>query len=648
MLEPVGPASAPAPALPPRRRIRELPDELISQIAAGEVIDRPAAAVRELVDNALDAGATQITVRLTAGGVRAISVEDDGAGIEPDDLPLALKRHATSKIGNLAELESVATMGFRGEALAAIASIADLAITSRTASAPHAWRLHGRSGELSPAARAQGTTVEVQELFFSTPARRKFLKTDATELAHALEAVRRHALARPDVGFAVWHEGRLCAQWRAGSAAQRLADVLGADFTAASRPLQAERGPLRLQGRVGQPEAARSRGDLQYLFVNGRHVRDRLISHAVRAAYEDQLHGSKQPAYALFMTIAPELVDVNVHPAKAEVRFRDGRALHQAVQHAVQDALAPTRAAGGPGVVGQPVPGDGAVEGAGEGPAHTAAVPAATDPWTEPVQPPAGPLQAWQPSLAWAEPAPTLNERPAPWFPAPRPAAGSGLAAWQALRGDPSSPPAAAPTDWPLGRAVAQIGGVYVLAENAQGLIVVDMHAAHERIVYERLKREMAQQGADEGALPSQPLLIPVSFAATPTEAALAETEQATLLQLGLDVSALSAGTLVVRSRPAALPDADLAELTRSVLAELGSAHTGGASRVVQRARDEILATMACHGAVRANRRLTLEEMNALLREMEATERADTCNHGRPTWRQVTMKELDALFLRGR
>ena len=600
--------SSPLPSsLRQRRRIRELPDELISQIAAGEVIDRPAAAVRELVDNALDAGATQVTVRLAAGGVRSISVEDNGAGIEAEELPLALKRHATSKIASLADLESVATMGFRGEALAALAAVAELSITTRTSAAPHAWRLHARSGELAPSARAVGTTVEVQEIFFSTPARRKFLKTDATELSHALEAVRRHALARPEVGFAVWHDARLVAQWRAAPLAQRLADVLGAEFTAASRELQAERGPLRLHGRVGQPEAARSRGDLQYLFVNGRHVRDRLVSHAVRSAYEDQLHGSRQPAYVLFMTISPELVDVNVHPAKAEVRFRDGRALHQAVQHAVQDALAPSRA--------------------------VAAVPA---PAAEPAPAPAAPA-AWQPALGWAEPASAVREAPPPWSAPARAAPGAGLAAWAALRG----PLPDAPESWPLGRAVAQIGGVYVLAENQHGLIVVDMHAAHERIVYERLKR--AAQGA--GALPSQPLLIPLSFAASAAEIALAGSEQAALLALGLDVAPLSAGTLVVRSRPAALADADLAELTRSVLAELAEA---GASRVVQRARDDILATMACHGAVRANRRLSLEEMNALLREMEATERADTCNHGRPTWRQVTMKELDALFLRGR
>jgi DNA mismatch repair protein MutL len=654
-MDAVLPTLSPQPGhAPARRRILELPDELVSQIAAGEVVERPASVVRELVDNALDAGATQITVRLQAGGVRAIVVEDDGAGIELQDLPLALKRHATSKIATLAELESVSTMGFRGEALAAIASVADMAVTTRTAGAGHAWRLHARSGELSPAARATGTTVEVLELFFSTPARRKFLKTDATELAHALEAVRRHALARPDVGFAVWHDGRLVAQWRgtvAGrGAAQRWADVLGADFIASSRELSATRGPLTLQGRVGQPEAARARADLQYLFVNGRFVRDRLLAHAVRSAFDDQLHGSRQPAYALFIVIAPELVDVNVHPTKIEVRFRDGRAVHQALRHAVEDALAPTRA------VAEAVSAADRTE--------------LTD-W-KPALPP-----SWQASLALPEAAPAVHDNPGPWR---TPQGSGGLAAWSALRevpvaADPAQQDAQDPARipgrerqegawplgrehqqgawplgrehqegaWPLGRAVAQIGGTYVLAENAHGLVVVDMHAAHERIVYERLKRAAAADGA--AALPSQPLLIAHSFAATAAEIATAEAEQQALLDLGLDVSVLGAGTLVVRSRPAALPDADLAELTRSVLAELQEA---GASRVVQRARDDILATMACHGAVRANRRLTLDEMNALLREMEATERADTCNHGRPTWRQVTLKELDALFMRGR
>ncbi len=426
------------------------------------------------------------------------------------------------------------------------------------------------------------------------------------------------------------------------AAAQRGADVLGADFEAVSRPLQAQRGPLQLLGRAGQPEAARARADLQYLFVNGRHVRDRLIAHAVRSAYEDQLHGSRQPAYLLFISIAPELVDVNVHPTKVEVRFRDGRALHSAVRGAVEDALAPTRA----------------------GSAATAATPggAAVDASPAPALAAPPPAPGWQPSLALADSVPAANEAPPPWRdggPWRTPQGSGGLSTWAGLLATPpgATPPnnaarastggtaVAAPSGgapaWPLGRALAQVGGAYVLAENTHGLVVVDMHAAHERIVYERLKR--AAQASD--TLPAQPLLIPQTLSATPAEIATAEAESDALHALGLDVGVLSATTLVVRSRPAALPDADLAELTRSVLAELQEA---GASRVVQRARDDILATMACHGAVRANRRLTLEEMNALLREMEATERADTCNHGRPTWRQVTLKELDALFLRGR
>ncbi|GAB1390953.1 DNA mismatch repair endonuclease MutL [Rubrivivax sp.] len=636
-----------------RRPIRALSDELVSQIAAGEVVERPASVVRELVDNALDAGAAQVTVRLAGGGVRAIVVEDDGVGIAADELGLALQRHATSKIGSLGELESVATMGFRGEALAAIASVSELAIVSRTAAAAHAMRLDARSGELQPAARGVGTTVELRELFFNTPARRKFLKSEATELAHALEALRRHALARPDVGFALWHEGRLVAQWRAlraplldDAATQRLGDVLGADFIAASRVLAAQRGPLILGGRIGHPEAARSRADQQYLFVNGRFVRDRLVAHAIRAAYEDQLHGSRQPAYVLMLQIAPELVDVNVHPTKIEVRFRDGGAVHGAVQAAVQAALATSRAS--------------------ETAQSVAAMAAATAGSAQPCASPAW-LRARQGLHAGMTEIPSTHalpmaqsplalvhaREPAPPWPRPAPAgAAAGLAAWAALRAPQAAAepvasipvaPAIAdePADWPLGRALAQLGGVYILAENAQGLVIVDMHAAHERIVYERLKAAQA----DPARMPTQALLVPVSFAATPLEVAAAQAHQATLLDLGLDVTPLSATALAVRSRPVALPDADLTELVRSVLAELQAV---GASRVVQRSRDELLATMACHGAVRANRRLTIEEMNALLRDMEATERADHCNHGRPTWRQLSMKELDALFLRGR
>ncbi|MFO1220498.1 MAG: DNA mismatch repair endonuclease MutL [Burkholderiaceae bacterium] len=586
---------------PERRPIRELPHELVSQIAAGEVVDRPASVVRELVDNALDAGATAVTVRLAAGGTRAITVEDDGSGIPRDELPLALTRHATSKIASLDELERVATMGFRGEALAAIASVSELSIVSRAAGAAQAWRIDARSGELAPAAREPGTTVDVRELFFATPARRKFLKSDATELAHCVEALRRHALARPDVGFALWHEGRLQQQWRAATPEQRLRDVLGEAFIDGSRVLAGEAGALALHGRVGLPDQARSRADLQYLFVNGRHVRDRLVSHAVRSAYDDVLHGQRQPAFALFLRLPATLVDANVHPTKIEVRFRDGRAVHQAVLHAVEAALAASRAGEQAPQMRQP------------------SRDAATLPWRMPTASTATRFEAWEPLPAW-----------------PAAAAASAEAAQTAACIDPDVTRA----DWPLGRAIAQLAGAYVLAENAHGLVVVDMHAAHERIVYERLK------AAGAGAtLAAQPLLIPVSFAATPAEMATAQAAADSLHELGLDVSPLTAGTLAVRSRPAALPDADLVDLTRAVLADL--AHTES-SRVVQRARDELLATMACHGAVRANRRLTLDEMNALLRHMEATERADQCNHGRPTWRQITLKELDGLFLRGR
>ena len=632
------------------RRIQALPDELISQIAAGEVVERPASVVRELVDNALDAGARQITVRLLAGGVRSILVEDDGRGIAADQLVLAVQRHATSKIASLVDLESVGTMGFRGEALAAIASIADLSLASRTADAAHASRLDARSGELQPAARATGTSVEVRELFFATPARRKFLKTDATELAHCLEAVRRHALARPDVGFAVWHEGKLVAQWRRSTAEQRIADVLGEDFITQSRPLDVTVGPVRVHGRAGLPDAARSRSDQQYAYVNGRYVRDRLIGHGARAAYEDVLHGSRQPSWVLFVEIDPLRVDVNVHPTKIEVRFRDGREVHQSVRHAVEDALAQSRAPAAvrgdgpqPADTGSPG-GSGAVafadwrndfSGAGNGGSQRPA-------WSPAVS-------GGQSRLGLQDLAVLYAQEPTPrWAP---PSAGSlpGATPTALVPVDVTTTlaPQAANADnadaWPMGRALAQLGGAFVLAENAQGLVLVDMHAAHERIVYERLK---AAQGDGSGqALPSQPLLIPATFAATPTELATAEGHADALAALGLDVAPLSPGVLAVRARPAALPDADPVALARAVLADLGEVE---ATQLVQRARDELLATMACHGAVRANRQLTLPEMNALLRDMEHTARADQCNHGRPTWRQLGWRELDSLFLRGR
>ncbi|SFD37857.1 DNA mismatch repair endonuclease MutL [Paracidovorax konjaci] len=693
----------------PRRPIRDLPDELISQIAAGEVVERPASAVRELVDNALDAGATQVTVRLLAGGVRLIAVEDDGSGIPPEELPVALRRHATSKITNLHDLESVATMGFRGEALAAIASVSEMALLSRTEDRPTAFLLDARSGELRPAARSRGTTVEVKELFFSTPARRKFLKTDATELAHCIEAVRRHALARPDVGFAIWHEGKLVEQWRATLArepgpaldahgggigdgqaaadpaaleaalARRLADVLGEDFLRDSVPVQHRSGAVTVSGRAGLPDAARSRADQQFCYVNGRFVRDKVLTHAARSAYEDVLHGQKQPVYALYVSIDPMRVDVNVHPTKIEVRFRDSREVHQAVRHAVENALAVPRAqalAAQPAAATDGTPIGNPVASSEPKPLHAAgfirqsAIPFEARPGHR-----VSDLEAlWgrrdpAPGAALATGAGTAAAFDAPGAAPARdgwPQAGLAGAAGVAgapqsaepADGDPAPaagaqafpPPAAAvsgsaPTAseeaWPLGRAVAQIQGVYILAENAQGLVIVDMHAAHERIVYERLK---SQVDASE-RIASQPLLIPATFAATPEEVATAEAHADTLSVLGMEVSPFSPRTLAVRAVPTTLAQGDAVELARSVLAEL-AAHD--ASTVVQRARNEILGTMACHGAVRAHRRLTIDEMNALLRQMEVTERSDQCNHGRPTWRQLSMRELDALFLRGR
>jgi DNA mismatch repair protein MutL len=655
-LAPTANAAADPAASAMRRAIRELPDELISQIAAGEVVERPSSVVRELVDNALDAGAGQIQLKLVAGGIRSLIVEDDGHGIPDAELPLAIKRHATSKIGSLSDLEAVATMGFRGEALAAVSSIAELAIVSRHHGAAHAWRLEARTGELSPAARARGTSVEVRELFFNTPARRKFLKSEGTELAHCLEALRRHALARPDVGFAAWHEGKLVDQWRSAPLPQRIAEVLNEEFIAQSREVFAEVGPMRIHGRVGLPEAARSRADMQYVYVNGRYVRDKLIAHAIRSAFDDVLHGHRQPSYVLFLDVQPELVDVNVHPTKIEVRFRDGREIHQQVRRAVEAALALSRseqaqqAAAAPADAGgrQRWTGTPAWERpmAGAEPSATGTPPSGTAAY-EPPAPYLAPSARFAGPEGWRAPIPTraqtalaLEQAEALYAPA-----GGLPAAPSATRSMPGAAPAmplpaSQAGEWPLGRAIAQIQGIYVLAENAQGLVIVDMHAAHERVVYERLKAALGETRID-----AQPLLIPVTFAATPAEIATAEAHADTLRRLGLDIAPLSAKVLAVRERPALLAGGDVVELARGVLAELAQFD---ASHAIERAQHEILATMACHGAVRANRQLTIDEMNALLRDMERTERADQCNHGRPTWRQLTIRDLDALFLRGR
>ena len=614
----------------PRRSIRELPDVLISQIAAGEVVERPASVVRELVDNAIDAGARQITLRLLGGGIRLISVEDDGCGIPAEELAVALKRHATSKIVNLQDLESVATMGFRGEALAAINSVSEMSLSSRTEEASNAFVLDGQTGEVKPAARAIGTTVEVKELFFSTPARRHFLKSENTELAHCIEAVRRHALVRPEVSFAIWHEGKIVVQWRShpGEAGwnQRLADVLGEEFVASSVNIDFRSGPVHVRGRAGTPDAARARADQQFAYVNGRFVRDKVITHGARSAYEDVIHGHRQPVYVLYLQMDPTRVDVNVHPTKIEVRFRDSREVHQAMRHAIESALAVPRA-----------------QLLSTTSAMTQSIAASTESSSAPAQ------NTWvQRGMAFG--ANRLNEDPARamanlkalWSNPPQ-VEEESPASFSSAKIQLHTAPAVTSQcehEWPLGRAIAQLQGIYILAENSQGLVVVDMHAAHERIVYERLKQQL-----DTTQIISQPLLIPASFSATPQEIATAESCADVLMQLGLEVSALSAKTLAVRAVPTSLAQGDCVELARSVLAELAQ---HDAATVVQRAQNEILATMACHGAVRANRKLNLDEMNALLRQMEATERSDQCNHGRPTWRQVGMRELDALFLRGR
>ena len=618
-----------------RRTIRELPDVLISQIAAGEVIERPASVVRELVDNALDAGAKHITLRLLGGGIRLISVEDDGCGIPVEELPVALKRHATSKIVSLEDLESVATMGFRGEALAAVNSVSEMSLLSRTEGAATAFLLDGQTGEVRPAARAVGTTVEVKELFFSTPARRHFLKSENTELAHCIEAVRRHALVRSKVSFAIWHEGKIVEQWRShpGEAGwnQRLADVLGEEFVASSVNIDFRSGPVHVRGRAGTPDAARARADQQFAYVNGRFVRDKVITHGARSAYEDVLHGQRQPVYVLYLQMDPTRVDVNVHPTKIEVRFRDSREVHQAMRHAIERALAVPRAQ----LIGLP---DNHL------PAHqidntsfltrTPGAPIAQNSWSQRGM-------AFGSERSANDPAQAMVELKALWGHASQVEDRvASLAQSPNLASEPTPKDLDTTQEWPLGRAIAQLQGVYILAENSQGLIVVDMHAAHERIVYERLKQQL-----DTTQITSQPMLIPASFAATPLEISTAENCADALRQLGLEVSALSAKTLAVRAVPTSLAQGDAVELARSVLAELAQ---HDAATVVQRAQNEILATMACHGAVRANRKLTLDEMNALLRQMEATERSDQCNHGRPTWRQVSMRELDALFLRGR
>lgn len=622
-------------------KIQLLPDQLISQIAAGEVVERPASALKELLENSVDAGSRQIQVALLQGGTKLLKVTDDGQGIAKDELALALTRHATSKIQSLEDLEQVGSLGFRGEALASIASISRTVLTSRQPQASHAWQIAvegTQPPQLSPAALDAGTIVEVHDLYFNTPARRKFLKTEQTEFSHCEEAFTRIALSRPEVGFLLQHNGKAIQRLLASTPEQRISDVLGDAFAEQSIFLDEQSGGLRVWGMTASPTYQRHSRDSQYVFVNGRFVRDKLIAHAIKQAYQDVLHGDKHPAFVLFLELDPALVDVNVHPAKTEVRFRESQAVHRFIFHSLHKALGKT----------------------------SAEIQA-----SQAVQAPFNPFKpAEVPLMPRDQVEMPLQQRPSMGQPyafqrAAAPATAEAQQFYQQLYGDrqngrmpevaaeviPTSatdsgmphdlaPPQAA-DQFPLGFALGQCHGIYILAQNAQGLVVVDMHAAHERIMYEQLKQAMTERN-----ITSQPLLIPMSFHAEKLEVATLNSLNGsdTLAQLGFDMATLSPTTIAIRAIPSLLQDADAVTLARAVLRDL---HAYGASRVLQERNNEVLATMACHAAVRANRQLTLPEMNALLRDMEQTERSGQCNHGRPTWFQVKLQDLDKMFMRG-
>jgi DNA mismatch repair protein MutL len=596
-------------------RIQTLPPQLINQIAAGEVVERPASVVKELLENSLDAGARRIEVDVEQGGKLLIRVRDDGAGIHREDLGLALRRHATSKIGTLEDLERVTSMGFRGEALPSIASVARLSLVSRTGGEGEAWKVQGdgREGDVTmqPAAHPPGTTVEVRDLFYNTPARRKFLRTDKTEFGHVDATVRRLAMSRFDVAFTLRHNRRavcnLSPAVEAPARDRRIAELCGNEFLQQAVRLDYEAAGLRLWGWIGLPTFSRSQQDMQYFFVNGRMVRDRLVSHAVRQGYQDVLYHGRHPAYVLYLELAPELVDVNAHPAKYEVRFRQGRMVHDFLFRTVHDALAEVR----PGAH-QPAP----------------LVPDASSAL--------GPDSVREARESGAGRTPQQDAMAL--------SVAEQVAAYGALHGAPAprntdTAPAQTGEVPPLGYAVGQLHGIYILAQNADGLVVVDMHAAHERVTYERLKRALEGDG-----IRAQPLLVPESLHVSAREAEAAEASAETFAELGFEVDRQGPETLLVRQVPGLLRQADVPRLVRDVLSDL-IAH--GSSRRLRDALNEVLSTMACHGSVRANRQLTLPEMNALLRDMERTERSGQCNHGRPTWRLLRVTDLDRLFMRG-
>jgi len=621
-------------------RIHLLSPRLANQIAAGEVVERPASVAKELLENSLDSGARRIDVEVEQGGVKLLKVRDDGSGIAADDLPLALARHATSKIRELEDLEAVLSMGFRGEALASISSVSRLTLTSRTADAEQAWQVETEGRDMAPrvqpAAHPVGTSVEVRDLFFNTPARRKFLRAEKTEFDHLQEVIKRLALARFDVGFHLRHNGKtVLSLHEAGdeiSRARRVAAVCGPAFLEQALPIEIERGGLRLWGWVGLPTFSRSQADLQYFYVNGRMVRDKLVAHAVRQAYRDVLFNGRHPTFVLFLEIDPATVDVNVHPTKHEVRFRDSRMVHDFLYGTLHRALADVR------------------------PEDQVAAPAAVSPMVRPTGQAAGEFGP-QGEMGLAA---SILETPAPSMQPAWRGAGSGYQQPAVSPGVSTGEAQAAYREYfsplptaqaqpmpqeqgdipPLGYAVAQLKGVYILAENAQGMVVVDMHAAHERITYERLKQAMASEG-----LRGQPLLVPESIALSQREADCAEEHGEWFQRLGFELQRLGEESVAIRQIPVLLKQAEATQLVRDVLADLLEY---GTSDRIQAHLNELLATMACHGSVRANRRLTIPEMNALLRDMEQTERSGQCNHGRPTWTQLGMDDLDKLFLRGR
>lgn len=606
--------------------IQALPDHLINQIAAGEVVERPASVVKELVENAVDAGATRIEIELEEGGVRRIRVRDNGTGIVPAEVPLALSRHATSKIGSLDDLESVLTMGFRGEALPSIASVSRLSLTSRTADHEHAHRVELEGGRVvaeSPHPHPPGTTIEVCDLFFNVPARRKFLKAERTELGHIEEWLRQLALARPDIDVRVSHNGKMLRRWNRQDdllSTRRLDETLGEAFVANAMRIEAEAVGIALSGWIARPTYNRAAADQQYLFVNGRAIRDRSVAHAIRRAYGDVLFHGRHPAYVLFVTIDPRRVDVNVHPAKHEVRFRDARFVHDFVYRTVAEALRETR----PGAqVDLNAPTSSYLSSSGNTTTASGAAPTSFRDW-----------------------------RPAPSnLPLRAQSLDSSAAALQAQL-YASSTPAAAPSTIadstpqsdddipPLGYAIAQLHGIYILSETREGMIIVDMHAAHERIVYERLKDAMDREG-----IRTQPLLVPLTMAVSEREADAIEAGSAAFESLGFELRRSGPLSLQVRSVPVLLADGNVEALVRDVL---GDWLEHGDLQRIENTRNDLLATMACHGSVRANRRLTIPEMNALLRDMEVTPRSDQCNHGRPTWTAVTLADMDRWFLRGR